>query len=132
MTSSWSKEHFKSDKILKILKIFGKFLTFLWEIFSLLGKFSHFLENLGKFCIFSKILHFLENLEKICIFENLGKICNFWKFCIFWKKFFQNFAMFKMLCTRVLWYFVWNFEFFQGLQFTFLYSKRMVLTCNML
>ena len=96
MTSSWSKERFKSDKILKNFKIFGKFLTFLWEIFSFFGKFSHFLENLENFCIFSKILHFLENLEKICIFENLGKICIFLKILHFLEKiFFQNFAFLK-------------------------------------
>ena len=71
MTSSWSKERFKSDKILKFLEnvAFLKILQF-WE------SFWQIFENLTNF---SKT------------FENFGKI---------WKNFFfQNFAIFKMLGT---------------------------------
>jgi len=57
--SSWSKERFKSDKILKNFAFFGKILHF-WEIF---GKFW------GKFCIFSEILHFWKKFfSKFCHF----------------------------------------------------------------
>jgi len=57
--------------------LFGNF-AFL-QNFVLGSKTLNFWQN---FLLGSKILHFLE------------------------KKFFQNFAMFKMLCTRVFWYFV--------------------------
>ena len=90
MTSSWSKERFKSDKILKNFKIFEKFLTFLWEIYSKFGKFSHFLENFEKIWNFSIILHFLENWEKILHFWEFGKDLHFLKILHFFeKKFFK-------------------------------------------
>jgi len=98
MTSSWSKERFKSDKILKFLKNFlknfdifmGNFLI-AWKIFSFFGKFE-------------KILHFFEN------FAFFGKFCIFWKilkkfaFLRIWKKFaiFKIFAFFGKNFFKIL------------------------------
>jgi len=61
MTSSWSKEHFKSDKILKILKIFGKFFKNFWKNLSNFGKT---LENFGK--IWEKISKKLAIFKMLC------------------------------------------------------------------
>jgi len=72
MTSSWSKEHFKSDKILKIFEIFGKFYIFV----KFFGKFCIFVNFFGKFCIFGKILHFWKNFAFL---EKFGKFSKIWQ-----------------------------------------------------
>jgi len=104
MTSSWSKERFKSDKILKnfekfweIFDIFmGNFLI-AWKIFSFFGKFEKILQFFKNFAFFWKIWKKFAFLRIWINFAFL-KILHFLE-----KKFFQNFAMFKMLCTLVLW-----------------------------
>jgi len=114
MTSSWSKERFKSDKFLKFFEIFEQFLknfTFLWNF---LANFA-FLE---KFYIFWKIWQILENLA------NFGKTL-----VKFGKKFLKKFLPF-LKCPVLHFFndfliFPWNFSLAQITR-----SKRKVLTLD--
>ena len=88
MTSSWSKERFKSDKILKNLKF--------WNFWQFYEKFSHFLENFlifwkiwKKFAIFRKFCTFWKIWKKFAFLRIWERFTFFWKFCIFWKNFFK-------------------------------------------